>query len=110
MFDYYFRRHALRLGAIHFALTVLLITLPNALGSWGIEIANVLRYPMVLAIQRADGISIPVTLQWSLLILNSLWWGFALVWLTRKVRRHWFLYRLSREAKRRQREASKYQL
>jgi hypothetical protein len=110
VFDYYFRRDALRLGAVHFALTVLFVFFSGSLSSVGVMIANVFRHPMVLLLQLVDGIPIPATLQWPLLILNSLLWGFMLVWLTRKLRRKCFDYRLAREAKRQQRDVSKYQI
>lgn len=91
--DYFTTRRAIRIGVLHFFLTMALVVFGYQLGDWGIWLGELFKQPLMATWFWLDQLGMPDAVQWPLILFNSLFWGYVIIIVWRLVYTRYQLWR-----------------
>jgi len=84
--DFFATRRAIRLGILHYGLTVLLLLNQDYWGNWAEIASTIMAQPLMVAWFWLEALHLPRFMQWPLLLLNSIMWGYTLMIIGRQIK------------------------
>lgn len=96
LYYYYHTASALRLGALHLFATVVLMFAGGRLGENAVWVGTWIREPAQTIWVVGELHKLGSYMQWPVLVINSMFWGFIVYGIWRRIYDRWFVWRFRR--------------